>query len=799
MTYQCFPVPQPILEEKMDDDSIEEASSASEESESSDSSEDSSSSQVASDQSSSSSSREETLSSSPSDVSSSSNVDDSCSINCSISSSSQGDLRVDATGGSDSQQGEGTTDDDAEETPQHRVANNAEDTAEGDTEPFASFHDEERKLEHSPGPFTRRGVKKQPSSDRMLVDVGSSVHFEPPPSTGITHSQLPPTLPNNFAEDESAETAPSQIIQDERNTKPLLDPSIVVKPSFDQGPSQPESRTFLWRVFGVACLGIAVILMLLVLSFTVMQSPEPPVDPRLEQYANAIVVRDSAEIVLRELIETTKAAATTISARSLRLDWPQLDDFELLASMTRAKATILAPLVVLEKRMEWQNFAKSNTGWVETSRTMAQDQERIQRHRRVQNGSAVLDSVTIIDDTASGVDAVTDSVTIDDGGTASTDETNDSVTIDDTSTDDSVPMNDNTSVTDDDLGSGTFDFFNPTIPDVVQPVLADDEPAIRVPFAIHAAPRGDPLGRDHDAREYLPIWQLSPIPTDDLSIVNFDMLRQPLIRRLHVESKTTHSASISPLFGNSRVLLDDAFVFDGALTNVTSTAPLFAILEPVFNRMRQPNHIDGFLLNIYSWEDLAWRSPSPVKLVVENNCGSSSFCFDVTEAGMQYVGANAWETDETFVTTDFVEDSNHTSTCEYSLSFKYKEVDVADINNNSIAVIIMTAFSLVLISVGTVLLVQAMSQQSQQYDLLVDQGIQQQGDKLGHYVPQRPTTRRSFWFGDDRTEKEKMKDDNVQEERVKIDTADATVVVRKMGERFWKNSRKFFSLFSMPC
>lgn len=295
---------------------------------------------------------------------------------------------------------------------------------------------------------------------------------------------------------------------------------------------------------------------------------------------------------------------------------------------------------------------------------------------------------------------------------------------------------------------------------------------IQVPFSIHGSPRGDPLGRDDDAREYLPIWQLSPVPLEDLSVVNFDLLRQPLIRHMYEESKSTKRASISPPFGNSRVLLDDAFVFDGALTNETTTSPLFAILQPVFNRLPEPNVIAGFLLHIYNWEDLSWRSPSPVKIVVENSCGSASYAFEVKNKDVQYLGANALEPDETYVVTDFAGFSNETLTCEYSLSFQYERSEDADSGGDVTVVLVMVVLALILVLMGTALLVQAMSQQTHEYDIMVEKGIEGQGEKLGQYKP-----RRSSWFRTGGTEKEKMKDDNVENENVKVLNADATVVV----------------------
>jgi hypothetical protein len=607
---------------------------------------------------------------------------------------------------------------------------------------------------------------KRSGSSTELGDA--SIDFDDTPAQDMIHSQPVPTIDagqdlrlesshdSDDSDDDEKEprrieqaSAPAQESMPVNNTRTDFDPSDVVKPSLAPVAEPDDTRRNVSRMVAVACLVIGIVLLLVTLVVLVTNTDVVHPDPRIER---AIAVRDASEQVLQSLMKTLAAAAAAISTRSSSLEWPVLDDFELLASMTTAGATMLCPVVASDRRQEWQSFAKNNTDWVATSRTMVEALDRIER-RRLQNGSAVLDSVTVDDADTDGGSAINDTVGAADGG-------------------------------------GVINFGDQFKPDVGQPSPNDGDPGIDVPFAIHGSPRGGPLARGDAATEYLPVWQLSPVPEEDLSIINFDVLRQPMIRRLFEESKTTKRAVVSPLFGNSRVLFDDAFAFDGTLK---TASPQFAILQPVFNRIAQPNIIDAYLLTVYDWLDLSWKSPFPAKLVVDNNCGSGSYAYELSQNGSQYLGEESTQPDDDFVSTTFAAFSNGTSMCEYSLYFRY-DGEVAE-NGESRPIVshIVLVVALIFVLIGAAgLIAHDANRRHVPFEQLANQGIRKQGDELG----QLHSVRRSIG---------KMKDDNVNDQSLLLEsvTANATVVVRSPGKYADEavsltNFFMFVLLFSMP-
>jgi CHASE domain len=135
---------------------------------------------------------------------------------------------------------------------------------------------------------------------------------------------------------------------------------------------------------------------------------------------------------------------------------------------------------------------------------------------------------------------------------------------------------------------------------------------------------------------YAPVWQQSPPPRHDPSIVNFNLLTHPALARAFHGMWETQQAVLS-----EAVALD--FLYGGAL--VDDTVHFHSVLlEPIYPTFENPksNDLVGFLAAVVPWDaffsNILRHETHEIVVVVHNSCGDN-FTYQINGPRAIFLGS----------------------------------------------------------------------------------------------------------------------------------------------------------------
>jgi len=198
------------------------------------------------------------------------------------------------------------------------------------------------------------------------------------------------------------------------------------------------------------------------------------------------------------------------------------------------------------------------------------------------------------------------------------------------------------------------------------------------------------IGDDGSTALYAPVWQQSPAPTRDTSVVNFDLLSVPVFQMAYRALWETEKPVIFAA-SDSGSLLEDSGAVDGDYMQKNQTHSfLMSLVHPFFAPEHRFGDAVGLLVAVLPWDtyfvDIFPEGFSGIVVVLWDRCGVDHLTYLINGPDAIFLGKgdlHDTEFDNTMVAADFAPFlSPNQQLCQYELRI-YPSVELEDENQTN--------------------------------------------------------------------------------------------------------------------